>query len=47
MINLAKHKKMSDTTRNVCAPVQWDVNARTVKSRASMCQSVIAEKEGS
>lgn len=45
MINFIKHKKMSDATGNVCAPFQWEVSARAVKSRASVCQSVIAERE--
>ncbi|MDM8359487.1 LysR family transcriptional regulator, partial [Pandoraea communis] len=34
-----------DATDSVCAPIQWGLNVRTVKSRAAVCQSVIATKE--
>lgn len=45
MVNCIKDKKMSDVTHCVCAPIQWELNARTVKSRAAVCQFVIATKE--
>lgn len=45
MFYCIKDKKMSDPTDSVCAPIQWGLNVRTVKSRAAVCQSVIATKE--